>query len=122
PTESLVPLVLDTIIDQFLDARGPAQACRTVGTKLEMRVHAVAHVRVYLPIQEIGDLSPDLEAADFYHLHWIRRVPFSFMRLAQPGLTTASPFRIPASRSTSSHQYPVPRHPASGSVPAGALF
>src|SRR5712691_2942433 len=74
-----------------------------------MRLHAGAHLRVDLPIQEIGDLSPDLKAADFYHLHWIRRVPFSFMRPGHPGLTTASPFRIPASRSTSSHRYPVPR-------------
>src|SRR5713226_706149 len=120
--ESLGHLVFDTITHQFHDVPGPVQDCRTVGANLEMRFHAGAHVRVDLPVQEIGDLSPDLEAADFYHLHWIRRVPFSFMRLAQPSLTTPSPFRIPACRRTSSQQYPVPRHPASGSVPAEALF
>src|SRR5216684_9347496 len=121
-TESLGHLVFDTITHQLHDVLGPVQDCRTVGANLEMRFHAGAHLWVNFPVQEIGDLSPDLKAADFYHVHWIRRVPFSFMRPAQPGLTRASPFRIPASRSTSSHRYPVPRHPASGSVPAGALF
>src|SRR6266849_4779720 len=94
-TESLGHLVFDTITHQFHDVPGPVHDCRTVGANLEMRFHAGAHFRGDLSIQKIGDLSPDLKAADFYHLHWIRRVPFSFMRPAQPGLTTASPFRIP---------------------------
>src|SRR5713226_7006418 len=119
-TESLGHLVFDTITHQFHDVLRPVQDCRTVGANLEMRFHAGAHFRVDLPIQIIGDLSPDLEAADFYHLHWIRRVPFSFMRLAQADLTTAAPSRILACRSTSFHRCPVPGHPASGSVPGEA--
>src|SRR5229473_2083415 len=119
--ESLGHLVFDTITHQFHDVLGPVQDCRTVGTNLEMRFHARAHLGVNFPVQEIGDLSPDLKAADFYHLHWIRRVPFSFMHLAQPGPTTASPFRIPAYRSTSFRRYLAPRRPSSGSVLGEAL-
>src|SRR5437762_3529270 len=120
--ESLGHLEFNAITHQFHDVLGPVQDCRTVGANLEMRFHAGAHLGGDLPVQEIGDLSPDLKAADFYHLHWIRRVPFSFKRLAQPRPTTASPFRTPACRRTSSHQYPMPRHPAYGIVPAKALF
>src|SRR6266851_7946287 len=121
-TESLGHLVFDTITHQFHDVLRPVQDCRTVGANLEMRFHAGAHLRVNFPVQEIGDLSPDLKAAYFNHLHWIQRVPFSFMLLAQPGLTTASPFRIPACPSTNYRRYPAPRHPASGSVPSEAWF
>src|SRR2546428_7294577 len=121
-TESFGHLVFDTITDQPHDVLGPVQDCRTVGANLEMRFHAGAHLRVDLSVQKIGDLSPDLKAAYFDHLHWIQRVPFSFMSVTQPSLTTASPSHIPACRSTSSRRYPAPRHPASGSVPAEASF
>src|SRR5437016_9112763 len=112
--ESLGHLVFDTITHQLHDVLRPIQDRGAVGANLEMRFHACAHLRVDLPVQKIGDLSPDLKAAYFNHLHWIQRVPFSFMSVAQPSLTTASPSHIPACRSTSSRRYPAPRHPASG--------
>ncbi len=122
-TESSGYLVFDTISHEFHDILGPVQDRGTVGADPEMRFHARAHLRVNISVQVIGDFSPDLKAADFYHIHWILRVSYSFMslaQLAQADLTTVAPSRILACRSSSFHQYPAPEHPASGSVPGEA--
>lgn len=119
--ESLRHLVFDSITHEFHNVPGTVQDRSTVGANLEMRFHTGAHLRVNISIQVIRDLSPDLEAAYLNHVHRIQMVPFSFMRLAQADLTKAAPFHIPACRSSSFRQYPVPEHHAFASVHGEAL-
>src|SRR5262249_20759843 len=47
-------------------------------TALEVRFHARTESPVDLPIEKIGDLAPNLQAADFNHGHWIHKSPFGF--------------------------------------------
>jgi hypothetical protein len=79
--ESLGQLVLDTISHESYNILGTVKDSRAVGADFEMRFHARTQLRVNIPVNVVGDLSPDLEAAYLNHLHRIQMVPFSFMRL-----------------------------------------
>src|SRR5262249_34239217 len=88
-------------------------------THLEVRFHARAQFRVDLPVEEIGDLAPYLQAADFDHLHWIQSGPISFTG-ATPPPTTAAPSHTRACPCSSFRRSPVLGRRASGNGPEAA--
>src|SRR5262249_22921384 len=99
------------VTHQLHDISGPIQDSLAMGTPFKVHFHACAQLRVDLPVEKIGDLSPNLQAADFDHTHWIPYDPFSFVSLKKP--TMAGPFRTRRCRCSSYHRCPEPRHRAS---------